>query len=925
MLEVSLKKAGFNVTAAVNGRDALEQVELAAPDLVIAETVLDEVDGFTFCQRLKANPAWADIPFVFLTAQTDIESKIRGLELGVDDYLTKPIYIKEIVARARILLQKRQRTRIEERRDGRTRFAGRLSDMPVVDLIQTVEISRKSGLITFTGEGGKQAAIYFRDGKVIDAEAGPLQAEDAVYRLLTWNDGEFEVVFRTVRRRDAIMVSSQALLMEGMRRLDEWGRLTEQLPSLDTRFEVDARELAARLGEIPDEHNAILRLFDTRRTVMQVIDASDYGDLECLEVIAKLYFEGLLLELGPGRESPSAEWTVAPTALEETPGQGGAVQVAGDSLGLLASHDLAPAAPAFVASEPSGAVVGAVADEGSGGPTRPVVVAGTEAGTGTGTGTEAGTGTGTEAGTGTGTELGAEPVSPGRIAMLAEAGAPLPPRRKSLVEKAIDESDLVGLGDIDAILGGGPANTLPADAAPGGGDGAPRDGDAAAPAAALAGTAPALAAAAAPAVDGAAAALAGTAPVLVAAAAPPAGVDTSAVPQVVTDDAQSGPVDDGPTPLPPPWVLEDVDDPSGPRVIASRGADTATAAGEVDQTAARADLDATARELVTILPKRQTKEHPIVTPDGLDDPGARALADAGGAPGPAAASAAPAPTAASTASAAATTPPGPASSAAEALGARRPRTLPPPPGKPVTTVAEPGDDEDDLGRPRAAVRWPAVLVGALAVALLAFVIVRASKGGARGRGVDVDAALVATAGDAATAGADAGAGVAIAPDAGVVDAGVVAVAADARPAPLAVDAGAVAVAVDARPAPLAVDAAAPDWRAKLTEARAALDDGDAERALVLADEALALRTSARGLVLRGDALRRLDRVDEALAAADRAIQVTRSYAPGWYLKGSILWSVRRYDEARPVFATYLELQPTGATADNVRQLLGAGP
>ena len=107
--------------------------------------MLDEIDGFDFCQRLKANPAWADIPFVFLTAQTDIESKIKGLELGVDDYLTKPIYIKEIVARARILLQKRQRTRIEERRDGRTRFAGRLSDMPVVDLIQTVEISRKSG------------------------------------------------------------------------------------------------------------------------------------------------------------------------------------------------------------------------------------------------------------------------------------------------------------------------------------------------------------------------------------------------------------------------------------------------------------------------------------------------------------------------------------------------------------------------------------------------------------------------------------------------------------------------------------------------------------------------------------------------------------------------------------------------------------
>ena len=113
VLEVSLKKAGFVVTTAVNGKDALDKVELSPPDLVISETLLDELDGYAFCQRLKANPEWADIPFVFLTAQTEIEAKIKGLELGVEDYLTKPIYIKEIVARARILIQKRQRTRIE--------------------------------------------------------------------------------------------------------------------------------------------------------------------------------------------------------------------------------------------------------------------------------------------------------------------------------------------------------------------------------------------------------------------------------------------------------------------------------------------------------------------------------------------------------------------------------------------------------------------------------------------------------------------------------------------------------------------------------------------------------------------------------------------------------------------------------------------
>src|SRR6185436_6578944 len=177
------------------------------------------------------------------------------------------------------------------------RFAGRVQDMPVVDVIQTIEISRKSGVIQFVGDRGRQAAIYFRDGRVIDAEAGALQGEDAVYRLLTWSEGEFEVVFRTVRRREVIAMSSQGLLMEGMRRLDEWSRLFEQLPPLTHRFEVDTAELAARLGDVPDDNNRILRLFDGKRTLLEVIDASDVGDLECLQAISRLYFEELLLDL----------------------------------------------------------------------------------------------------------------------------------------------------------------------------------------------------------------------------------------------------------------------------------------------------------------------------------------------------------------------------------------------------------------------------------------------------------------------------------------------------------------------------------------------------------------------------------------------------------------------------------------------------
>jgi len=297
VLEVSLRKAGFVVTTAVNGRDGLEKARVALPDLIISDTDMPEMDGFQLCRAIKADPELARVPFVFLTGQTEIESKIRGLELGVDEYLTKPIYIKEILTRIRLLLQKKQRDTIETRRDTNTRFAGTLHDMGVVDLIQTIEVGRKSGLIHFSGPDGRQATIYFRSGAVIDAEAGHLQGADAVYRLLTWSDGEFELLFRTVRRNDSIDMGTPGLLMEGMRRLDEWGRLIEQLPPLSTRFEVDVVELAERLADMPDELNHILRLFDGRRSVLDVLDLAGVGDLECIELVSRLYFEELLVEV----------------------------------------------------------------------------------------------------------------------------------------------------------------------------------------------------------------------------------------------------------------------------------------------------------------------------------------------------------------------------------------------------------------------------------------------------------------------------------------------------------------------------------------------------------------------------------------------------------------------------------------------------
>ncbi len=293
VLEVSLRKAGFSITPAESAEEALVFLKHAEPDLIISDTRLPNRDGFEFCTDVKGNLRWRMIPFIFLTSEKSIEDKVRGLELGVEDYLTKPIYIKEITTRVTMLLQRKQHERLEKKDTARTKFSGQLADMAVVDLIQTIEISRKSGTCTLSTELG-EATVWFREGNLVDAEMGRLQGEPAIYRLLGLSSGQFDVEFKPVNRRKVITESTQGILMEGMRRVDEWGRLMEQLPPLDSVLAVDPTQLDERRADLSPEQLGILRHFDGRRTIIAVVDESGQDDIEALTAISTSFFEGLL-------------------------------------------------------------------------------------------------------------------------------------------------------------------------------------------------------------------------------------------------------------------------------------------------------------------------------------------------------------------------------------------------------------------------------------------------------------------------------------------------------------------------------------------------------------------------------------------------------------------------------------------------------
>jgi CheY-like chemotaxis protein len=297
LLELSLRNEGFEVKTVATAPEALAWLEKHRPDLVIAEAKLEGgPDGYDLCRQLKKRPDGGKIAFVFLSEQT-VEGKLKGIEAGADDFLPKPLFVQEVVEHARSLLRRRERDRLETVARGEERFTGSLEDFPLVDLLRAIEHNRKSGIVQLAAPVLGRGEIYFRDGAVIDAEVGRLSGLDAVCRLFAWLDAAFEIEWKTIRRRDVIAMEPGALLIESLRRLDEWRRLLVDVPPLETVFEVDYHLLAERLAEIPDEVNSILRLFDGQRTFIQVIDDCGLSDLDALAVIGKLYREEIIRDV----------------------------------------------------------------------------------------------------------------------------------------------------------------------------------------------------------------------------------------------------------------------------------------------------------------------------------------------------------------------------------------------------------------------------------------------------------------------------------------------------------------------------------------------------------------------------------------------------------------------------------------------------
>jgi CheY-like chemotaxis protein len=220
ILELRLVAQGFEVGVARSADRALELAVSESFDFVISEVELQPFDGFELLRRLKQNETTMDKPFVFVARATDTATIDRGFSLGALDYVVKPTSGDVLAGKLRRVAQQSQAA--PSRRDV-SGVSGSLGDMALPDLIQILGHSRKGGRLQVRSNG-RDGEVHFEAGRIVHAVLGELTGSEAFYEMLGFSQGSFVLDPAFVPQAQTIQASSDALILEGLRRLDERAR-----------------------------------------------------------------------------------------------------------------------------------------------------------------------------------------------------------------------------------------------------------------------------------------------------------------------------------------------------------------------------------------------------------------------------------------------------------------------------------------------------------------------------------------------------------------------------------------------------------------------------------------------------------------------------------------------------------------------------
>jgi hypothetical protein len=196
-------------------------------------------------------------------------------------------------------------------------LTGTFDDVNFAELLQMLNVGHKTGRLT-VWQGDQRAVLFLTSGEVTRAVSRWERGPELVYRLLGWKSGEFSFERTGEPVMPNIQESTEALILEGMKRFDEWQRVEAEMPDMNVVVRQRAFAVNERFDELSPEAQVVLRLVDARRDVATIIRESGLEPIEALKAVTELLSEGIVEEWST--PSPRGDVLVTEGRLPEATG-----------------------------------------------------------------------------------------------------------------------------------------------------------------------------------------------------------------------------------------------------------------------------------------------------------------------------------------------------------------------------------------------------------------------------------------------------------------------------------------------------------------------------------------------------------------------------------------------------------------------------
>ena len=270
-----LALAGFHAIGAPNGEEGLVRLAQERVDLVLLDIQMPKKDGFSTMTEIRKNSEWSDIPVIFLSSFDRPNLKVKGLELGAEDYVTKPFDRAELLARIKAVLRRSRRFREVE-----NCLHGDLASIPLPVLLQTLALGSKSALIKLPELA---ARIYIKEGQYVSSEYGKFTGKDALLRLIFGARGKFDIEFDpTGVQSSDVPLPIDSLLIEFAPIIDETTAGISAI--IDPEAQVEIRDGSALNGATTIIRRVIMQLpGDIHENSKHVVQAVAEGRITPLQ------------------------------------------------------------------------------------------------------------------------------------------------------------------------------------------------------------------------------------------------------------------------------------------------------------------------------------------------------------------------------------------------------------------------------------------------------------------------------------------------------------------------------------------------------------------------------------------------------------------------------------------------------------------